>query len=174
MTGRGEKHIIDLEKTRRGSPLFQGMVLMPNREDFEKILSDKKLKKTKTRILVLETLTESPPETVEEIFSALSQSGGKLSLSTVYRTCETLTDKGILLKSNFTDDGMARYELLKSGHIHHAICLGCNKIIPIDDCPFGQFDQLMWSKYGFDVKRHRIEIYGYCQDCLRRRERKNR
>ncbi len=147
---------------------------MPNRDDLEKLLFDKKLKKTRTRILVLQVLAGSPPKTVDEIFSVLNQHNDKLSLSTVYRTCETLAEKGILLKSNFTDDGMARYEFLRSKHTHHAICLGCNKIIPIDDCPFGQFDQLMKAKYGFDVESHRIEIYGYCRDCIQKRNDKNR
>ena len=90
-----------------------------------------------------------------------------MSLSTIYRTCETLAESGLLLKSNLTDDGIARYES-RSGHVHHAICLGCGRIIPIDDCPFGQFDQLMESKYGFEVSTHRIEIYGYCSDCRAR------
>lgn len=145
---------------------------MPGKDELEKLLRDQNLKRTKTRILVLEALMDSSPQTVDEIFSALNRRTEKLSLSTVYRTCETLAEKGILLKSNFTDDGMARYEFLESGHRHHAICLGCNRIIPIDDCPFGQFDRLMKSKYGFDVKSHRIEIYGYCRECSEKRNRK--
>lgn len=141
---------------------------MPNEIDAEQLLYSKKLKKTKTRILVLKALKDSSPKTVDEIFSVLNQKDNRMSLSAVYRICETLAEKGLLLKSNLTDSGVARYEYQKSEHIHHAICLGCNKIIPIDDCPFGQFDQLMKSKYGFDVKSHRIEIYGYCQDCMRK------
>lgn len=141
------------------------MIALSCRDDMEKLLCDKNLKITRTRVLVLEILQNSPPKKVDEIYSVLSQTSEKLSLSTVYRTCETLAQNGILLKSNLTEDGVARYEYLKSNHIHHAICLGCNKIIPIDDCPFGQFDRLMESKYGFDVKSHRIEIYGYCREC---------
>lgn len=148
------------------------MIGLPNKDDIEKLLCNKNLKKTKTRILVLEALKDSSPKTVDEIFLILNQTSGRLSLSTVYRTCETLAEKGILLKSNLTDDGVARYEYLKSEHTHHAICLGCNKIIPIDDCPFGQFDQIMKSKYGFNVKSHRIEIYGYCQTCSQNKKTK--
>jgi Fur family ferric uptake transcriptional regulator len=145
---------------------------LPNQNEFENLLTNRNLKRTKTRILVLEVLKDSSPKTVDEIFSVLYQNNMKLSLSTVYRTCETLTEKGILSKVNLTDDGVARYEYMKSEHTHHAICLGCNKIIPIDDCPYGQFDQIMKSKYGFDVKSHHIEIYGYCQDCIRKKEKK--
>ena len=131
-------------------------------------LNEKHLKITKARKLVLELLKDLSPKTVDELALILSEKGEKLSLSTIYRTCETLAEKGLLLKSNLTDDGIARYEYLKSEHVHHAICLGCGRIIPIDDCPFGQFDQLMRSKYDFDVASHRIEIYGYCSDCRKR------
>ncbi|MVB09389.1 Zinc-specific metallo-regulatory protein [Caprobacter fermentans] len=145
---------------------------MPNQTEIEKLLKNRNIKRTRTRILVLEILKDSSPKTVDEIFSALYQNNAKLSLSTVYRTCETLTGKGILLKMNLTDDGVARYEYMKSEHTHHAICLGCNKIMPIDDCPYGQFDLIMKSKYGFNVKSHHIEIYGYCKECSQKDEKK--
>lgn len=128
-------------------------------------LNEKHLKITKARKLVLETLKELSPKTVDELASVLRSKDVKLSLSTIYRTCETLAENGLLLKSNLTDDGIARYEYRKSEHVHHAICLGCGRIIAIDDCPFGQFDQIMKSKYDFDVSSHRIEIYGYCSNC---------
>lgn len=145
---------------------------MPDQNDIASLLTDRNIKKTKTRILVLEVLKDSSPQTVDEIFSVLYQNNAKLSLSTVYRTCETLAGKGLLHKVNLTDDGVARYEYMKSEHTHHAICLGCNKIIPIDDCPYGQFDQIMESKYGFDVKSHHIEIYGYCHECSQKGQKK--
>lgn len=138
----------------------------------EKLLDNKKLKKTKARILILELLKGTSPKTVDEIYGVLSAENDRFSLSTIYRTCETLSEKAILLKSNLTDDGKARYELPKSEHIHHAICLGCNKIISIDDCPFGQFDQLMKAKYGFSVTNHRIEIFGYCSECQKKHSKK--
>lgn len=131
----------------------------------EELLESGKLKKTRARKLILDFLKDSLPKTAAEIFIAVREKSEPLSLSTVYRTCETMVDKGILLKSNLMDDGLSRYEYSKAKHSHHAICLGCNKIFCIDDCPFGRFDELMQSKYDFEVKSHRIEIYGYCHDC---------
>lgn len=138
---------------------------MPELDGPEQLLGKENLKITKARKMVLEILRDSPPKTAGEIFASVSQKNGRLSLSTVYRTCETMAQKGILLKSNLMDDGVARYEFLKKEHTHHAICLGCGRIFPVDDCPFGEFDRLMRSKYDFAVKSHRIEIYGYCHDC---------
>lgn len=146
---------------------------MSDCSEAEKLLENGKLKKARARKLILDVLKDSLPKTAEEIFIAVKEKDEPFSLSTVYRTCETLADKNILLKSNLTDDGLSRDEYPKTPHSHHAICLGCNKIISIDDCPFGRFDELMRSKYGFDVKKHRIEIHGYCHDCNERGKSKN-
>lgn len=143
---------------------------MTDSDRTEKLLDSGKLKKTRSRKLILDILKDSLPKTAAEIFIAVKERNEPFSLSTVYRTCEIMADKGILLKSNLTDDGLTRYESPKTQHIHHAICLGCNRIFSIDDCPFGQFDELMQSKYDFEVKSHRIEIYGYCHECKQARK----
>ena len=133
--------------------------------DSNEILEKDNLRKTRARKLVLEILKNNEPKTVEEIFELAHTQNEKFSISTIYRTCETLTKKGILVKSNLLTDGRARYEVCSPEHRHHAICMDCHKIIPIDDCPFGEFNKLMESKYDFDVQSHRLEILGYCQDC---------
>ena len=140
-----------------------------NMEDSGGILEREKLRKTKSRQLILEILKGSGPRTIDEIFMLAKDRGETTSISTVYRTCETLTERGIVLKSNLLEDGRARYEIPGVNHKHHAVCIECHDIISIEDCPFGQFDALMESKYDFDVKSHSIEIYGYCRKCRPRR-----
>lgn len=137
--------------------------------DIDAILDREKVKKTRARRFILEALRNSGPKTAAEIYD-LEKAKAQFSLSTVYRACETLSQNGILIKTNLTDDGVARYEFAREQHVHHAICLSCNKIFPIDDCPFGTFDQLMMDKYGFTVKSHRLEIYGYCRECRSKKE----
>lgn len=134
-------------------------------ETYNAILNQEKLRKTKSRQLVLEILKDSAPKTVDEIFKLAKDRDGKISISTIYRTCETLTQKDVLHKSNLLEDGKARYEYAGHQHKHHAVCMDCHNIISIDDCPFGEFSALMKSKYQFDVKNHSIEIYGYCHEC---------
>jgi Fur family ferric uptake transcriptional regulator len=129
------------------------------------ILDKDQLRKTKSRKLILKILKDSAPKTAEEIFFLVRAQNERTSLSTIYRTCETLMQKGIISKSNLIDDGKTRYEYCFMEHRHHAICMDCHKIIPVDDCPFGDFDKLMESKLDFDVKSHKLEIYGYCHDC---------
>lgn len=134
-------------------------------DEYGAILDKDNLRKTKGRKLILELLNESEPKTAEEIHGLIKDRNQQISLSTIYRTCETLSRKGIMSKSNILDDGKTRYEYHSEEHRHHAICMDCHKIIAVDDCPFGDFDQLMKTKFCFDVKSHKLEIYGYCCDC---------
>lgn len=134
-------------------------------DEYGAILDKDNLRKTKGRKLILELLKNSEPKTAEEIYCLAKDIKEKISLSTIYRTCETLTQKGIVLKSNLLGDGRTRYEYHGSEHRHHAVCMDCHRIIAIDDCPFGDFDQLMKTKFCFDVKSHKLEIYGYCHEC---------
>ena len=129
------------------------------------ILDQENMRKTKGRKAILEILKEAEPKTADEIYLKLQSSDKPISLSTVYRTCETLAKKGVILKSNLINDGKVRYEYHEISHIHHAVCMSCHKIIPIDDCPFGEFDKLMENKYDFEVRSHRLVIYGYCSAC---------
>ena len=159
-----------MRSSRQTTLKHKGMIRLTDENRAEKLLEKENLKKTRSRKLILEILKDSLPKTAAEIFTAVKPESAQLSLSTVYRTCETMAEKGILLKSNLTEDGVTRYEYPRAEHVHHAICLGCSRIIPIDDCPFGQFDQLMQSKYDFSVKSHQIEIYGYCHACRQARK----
>lgn len=134
-------------------------------ENSGSILDKENLRKTKSRQLILEILKSSGPKTIDEIYQMAMAKGESISMSTVYRTCETLSSKGIVLKSNLLEDGKARYELPSAGHKHYAVCMGCHDILSIEDCPFGKFDELMGNKYDFDVKSHSLEIYGYCHKC---------
>ncbi|SHH74433.1 Fur family transcriptional regulator, ferric uptake regulator [Sporobacter termitidis DSM 10068] len=135
------------------------------KEIYGDILNKENLRITKSRQMVLDILKDSPPKSIDEIFMIAKERDAKVSISTIYRTCETLSQKGLLYKSNFVEDGKARYEYPGKQHKHHAVCMNCHNIISIDDCPFGEFDEVMKSKYHFDVKSHSIEIYGYCSDC---------
>lgn len=127
------------------------------------------IRNTKNRVLILNILEQSGPLTMDEIFMKAKERNGKLSISTVYRACEAMAQTGVIQKTNLMDDGKMRYEYLSQEHMHHAICVSCHKIIPIDDCPFGDFDRLMLDKYDFTVQKHRLEIYGICRDCQKKK-----
>lgn len=139
---------------------------MPENKKFKEALQKEGLKSTKHRNLILELLEEAQePLSAEEIFDWVRKQGDSISLSTVYRSLEKLTSGNLLIKSDLKDDGKARYELFQERHKHYMICKKCNKVIAVDGCPLEEYARALQKQMDFDVTGHKLEIYGYCQDC---------
>lgn len=135
-------------------------------EDYKDLLKSGNLKNTKHRNAILETLEKNDlPITAEDLYLRLKENGVSISLSTVYRILETLVLKGLAAKSNIADDNKAVYELSHEDHRHHLMCLKCRKIIPVDNCPLENYEKLLEDRFGFDVKGHKLEVFGYCKGC---------
>lgn len=125
--------------------------------DIQKTLSSSGLKCTKQRIAVMEVLlSSSGPITAEDIHLRVNE----MSLSTVYRTVETLCNKHILAKHTIQDSDKFYYDIVTEKHHHYAICLGCKSMRYIDHCPVHTSDI-----DGFTVTGHKLELYGYCNKC---------
>jgi len=61
-------------------------------------------------------------------------------------------------------DGQARFELAGEHH-DHLICTKCGLIIEFEDDEIEQLQDKVAERFGFDVERHRHELYGKCSDC---------
>ena len=132
------------------------------------------LKNTKHRAEVLKILERSTqPVTADQVYRKLELAGNTISLSTVYRNLELLVEKNIVLKMNAVEGGKSLFELNKMVHRHYLICLGCHKMLPVDDCPLDDYEKSLQKKTGFSVTGHKLEIYGYCRDCAGRKRNKD-
>ena len=100
--------------------------------NIEQLLMDKKMKRTKARVLILKTLAKGLPLSAGEVFEAVRVKDTQLSLSTVYRNCEALAEHGLLSRSTTMSDGLTRYEFDHGTPVPHAICTSCHRIFPID------------------------------------------
>ena len=109
---------------------------------FEEILVKKHLKRTKARVMILKVLEKSLPLTAGEVYEAVRGKDMRLSLSTVYR-----------------------YEYAHGTPSHHAVCLSCHRIFPVDVGLQSDYAEVLDEEYGFEAAEPRVEIYGYCRDC---------
>ena len=100
-------------------------------DKFEELLLSKHMKRTPARLMILKVLENSLPVTAGDIYEAVRKKDTKLSLSTVYRNCEALAEKGLLFRSTTLSDGLTRYEYAKEDHVEHAVCLACHKIFSV-------------------------------------------
>ncbi|WP_159721898.1 ferric iron uptake transcriptional regulator [Enterococcus sp. CSURQ0835] len=140
----------------------------------KKQLHDSGFKLTPQREATLLVLLENEKDhlSAEEIYFLVKRKSPEIGLATVYRTLEILTELHIVDKISF-DDGLARYDLRKEGakHFHHhLLCLECGNIEEIEEDLLGEVEQVVESRYHFQVKDHRLTFHGICQACQQKKK----
>lgn len=136
---------------------------------YEEQLKQSGLKMTKSRKAVINILIQSSyPIDVEQIYLELKKDKIEINLSTVYRTLETLEDKGLVNKLNIMDNERMLYEYNRFGHNHYLVCVGCKKIVAVHECPLVLYEKELAKKTDFTILGHKLYLYGYCLDCQRK------
>jgi Fur family peroxide stress response transcriptional regulator len=103
--------------------------------------------------------------TADEVFSAVRSNLPGISLATVYKSLETLVGCGLAVKLTYADES-ARYDGRTDPH-HHARCVVCGRVTDIPgEIPEREIDELRWRTRGFMVTGYRLELSGYCSECL--------
>lgn len=123
------------------------------------------LKNTPVRRLILNYLSDQKkPQSVDDIYNKLYQTGEKLDKVTIYRTINTLTELHLLHRVDF-GDGSARYELSTLPHHHHLICESCGAVEDIDICVSAPKIKQIEKKSRFKIQHHLLDFYGTCANC---------
>ncbi|WP_304508168.1 Fur family transcriptional regulator [Anaerotignum sp.] len=136
----------------------------------KEIFKKNDIKATKQRELVFQLLTDSDvPLTAEEIYVKLMEKEKNMSLSTIYRILDVFVSKGLVQKSNITNN-KAVYEVLGMGHKHHIICISCGKIIALDHCPIQEYEKALERETEFNITSHKLVFFGYCSECRKKSE----
>ena len=137
------------------------------------VLKSVSMKATKKRIMILESVRTSPsPVTAEDIYEKLSQSLD-ISLSTVYRALNAMSDKGIIIKA-VRQDGKTYFHFNDHQHKHELICFVCHRSVDVEDCPFDEISRKIAQKTGFVITGHNMEFTGICPNCAGKTDRRER
>lgn len=135
------------------------------------VLKPVSMKATKKRIMILESVRTSPsPVTAEDIYEKLSQSLD-ISLSTVYRALNAMSDKGIIIKA-VRQDGKTYFHFNDHQHKHELICSVCHRSVDVEDCPFDEISRKIAQKTGFVITGHNMEFTGICPNCAGKTDRR--
>ncbi|MBE9487492.1 MAG: transcriptional repressor [Desulfuromonadales bacterium] len=133
---------------------------------FNDFLSQKGLKSTSQRKLILETFLESESHySTEELYLKLRKEHPRIGYATVHRTLKLFAECGIAAERNF-GDGQTRFESVHADEHHdHLVCTNCGLIIEFEDQKIEELQKLVASQHNFKIENHRLELYGLCEDC---------
>ncbi len=137
---------------------------------FKTRMSEEGLKSTRQRAEILEIfLNSAGHQNLGQIYARVAKTDPKIGYTTVYRTLKLLTRLGFAAQRKFAD-GETRYEPIPEGaHHDHLICLRCGKIIEFEDDHLESLQNRIARRHGFDIFHHRMELYGYCRQCARKK-----
>ncbi len=141
---------------------------------FQRLIEDKGLKHSKPRMGILEVfLTIEKHVSIDELWAAVKKKHPSVGYATVYRTLKLLCEGGLCRELHF-EDGTTRYEHLY-GHNHHdhLICTECGRLVEVVDVKIEELQGKLMKRYGFSPKYHRMDLYGACKNCRKKRRKTN-
>ncbi|MCM8803740.1 MAG: transcriptional repressor [Candidatus Omnitrophica bacterium] len=126
-----------------------------------------KRRNTKQRKAILEELKKLKTHpTSYTLFRILKRKFPKISLGTIYRNLNILKEEGKILELTGGKYG-CHYDGCTEQH-YHFFCIGCNNVFDLEIPVFKGLDKKVSKKGGIEVKYHRLDFYGYCQNCKKK------
>ncbi|MGY4690529.1 peroxide-responsive transcriptional repressor PerR [Salibacterium sp. K-3] len=127
-------------------------------------LKNTKVRMTPQRHAILEYLYETMNHpTADDIYKALESKFPNMSVATVYNNLRVFKNVGIVKELTYGDSS-SRFDCVTTDH-YHVICSDCGKIVDFHYPGLDEVETLAEQVTGFQVKNHRMEIYGSCPDC---------
>ncbi len=127
---------------------------------------------TRQKQAILEELRKSNSHpTADEIYYRVRQKLPKISLGTVYRNLETLSDSRVVEKLDFCGS-QNRYDGKTELH-YHIRCISCHRV---DDLPVKSglaIEDSFRDARGYDITGHQLTLFGLCPDCQNKNKEKN-
>lgn len=131
------------------------------------IVMEKNMKYSRQRELILSTVQSFPIHpTADTVYESVRQREPKISLGTVYRNLNQLSDVGILLKLPMPYGG-DRFDGRLDDHLH-IICSLCSAVSDIELSALSQLDTEVEHQTGYCVTGRTMVFSGICGECRKK------
>ncbi len=135
-----------------------------------RVLSAPGLRVTSQRALILEVIRHGEGHMdADEVYRQAREKQPRLSLSTVYRTLQTLKKLGLVEEVHF-DEEHHHYEIKPATEHHHLVCLGCGRVVEFKYPLARLIKRNVTEAKDFEIISSEVRMTGYCPTC--RQERK--
>lgn len=127
---------------------------------------------TKQRKVILEELLKLRQHpSADEIYSIVRKRLPRISLGTVYRNLEVLTEMGQIQKLELSGS-MKRYDYNPRKH-YHIRCVQCDRVDDAPVAPLNRLEDELYESTVFDIIGHNLEFTGLCPTCSRKASQEN-
>lgn len=126
---------------------------------------------TRQREVILEEIRRAQVHpSADEVYEMVRKRLPRISLGTVYRNLEVLSEAGEIQKLELGGD-IKRFDWNPAKH-YHIRCLNCGRV---DDAPVAPLNRIEDELYGatvYTIFGHRLVFEGLCPQCTRKAEEK--
>lgn len=124
------------------------------------------LRTTRQRQVILEELRKLRCHpTADELYEYVRQRLPRISMGTIYRNLEVLSDKGLVLRLA-PENPQMRFDGVTSPH-YHIRCVRCGRVDDVFVEPFDKVEAVVADATDYEVRSHRLEFQGLCPTCKR-------
>ena len=126
----------------------------------------KRFRMTRQRRIILEELGRlySHP-TADEIYDTVRKRMPRISLGTVYRNLEILSQWGLAKKLELPG-APRRFDGSTEEH-YHVRCVRCGEVEDVPIEPLGNLEESIRGSTDFEIIGHRLNFLGFCPSCRR-------
>lgn len=122
------------------------------------------MKYSHQRELIYEQVKQHPVHpTADMVYSALRAEHPNLSLGTVYRNLNLLSDIGLLMKIHIAD-GSDRFDGRTDAH-YHMVCEKCRRVFDIEYEELEDNVRAAAASDGYTLTRLTLTLEGVCKEC---------
>lgn len=122
------------------------------------------LRMTRQREVILEELRKADTHpSADEVYAMVRKRMPRISLGTVYRNLEILSESGDIQKLE-SGCSLKRFDGNPAEH-SHIRCIGCDRIADAPMVPGFEVDLERVNAAGFEIVGYRLEFIGLCPQC---------
>lgn len=123
------------------------------------------MKFSRQREIILKHVKSFPVHpTADQVYTALKKENPSLSLGTVYRNLNQLSDIGMLKKIHIAD-GSDRFDGRTDPHFH-MICEGCGRVFDIETPGLEEIISHIKQRDGHEITGVTLNLRGICAECV--------
>lgn len=127
---------------------------------------EKGLRTTRQRMVILEELrSRNDHPSADELYARVRRRMPRISLGTVYRNLEVLSQLGEIQKLELSGS-LKRYDGVCSKH-YHIRCVQCNRVEDAPIAPLNQIEDELYGTTVYEIIGHNLEFTGLCPKCTR-------
>jgi len=131
------------------------------------LVEENKMRMTRQRKIILEEVRKvNTHPSADEIYEMVRLRLPRISLGTVYRNLEILSELGKIQKLQLSGS-LKRFDWNTNKH-YHIRCVQCNRVDDAPIAPLNQIEDELYESTVFEIIGHNLEFVGLCPECSKK------